>query len=459
MSLEFNITLRYFRSKKRNIFISVLTFISILGVLIGVASLICVNSVVRGFEMEIKEKILENEPHILILPKNSEVEDEKFYDTIYKIQKHKQIETITPYVSSTVLISSYNNLNAVKLTGIEPKMAEKSYGIFRNLKRGSLDFINSPDDAYFYGKKQENEYYIKIKQKEYDTNKNLSEDEKKELLEEIKELKAEVITPPSQKLTCVYLGRALSESLTLKVGDSLKLMTPFGDIGPMGMMPKSKKFRICGIFFTSLYEFDQYNIYMPINEAKKFLGISQISGVEIKIKDIYKSDKLVKYIEKKIDLNSFKVAGFSQLNKNLFSALQVEKFGMFLLLTLVMLVASFNIIATLTLIINSKKKEISILKSLGMTNGSIRKIFLYKGVIIGIIGIILGSAIGLIVAKFLSNYKMNEQVYYIPNLPVRIELSEVLLIVITTFVVTVIATIIPANKAAKITPVYGLKGE
>ncbi len=459
MSLEFDITLRYFRSKKRNIFISLLTIISILGVLIAVASLIAVNSIVRGFEMEIKEKILQNEPHIIILPKNSSITEAQFYQQIDKIKKIKGIEVITPYISSTVLISSFNNLNAVKVNGIEPKIAKKAYGIFRTLKRGSLDYIDAPNQAYIDMKKRGDELFIREKIYQYMGDLTLNSEERDEIINDISILKNRVIEAPTKKSSCVYIGKALSESLALQVGEELKLITPFGDIGPTGVMPKTRKFRICGVFFTSLYEFDQYNIYMPIKEAQKFLGITQITGVEIKVDNIYKSDKITSIIEQKIDLDNFSVSGFSKMNKNLFSALQIEKTGMFLLLALVILVSSFNIIATLTLIVNSKRKEISILKSLGMTNSSIRKIFLYKGMIIGFVGILIGSIIGGVITHFLKQYKMDENLYYIPNLPVRVDLFEISVIIFITFVVTLLASIIPANRAAKITPIYGLKGE
>ncbi len=148
MSLELFLTLRFFRSKKRNIFISVLTIISVVGVLIATASLITVNSVVRGFETEIREKILENEPHLMIYPKSDEISDERFYHLIDQIKGDPQITMITPYISSTVLISSFNNLNAVKLTGVDPNRAKDTYGIFRQLKSGKVSYMNDPDQAY-----------------------------------------------------------------------------------------------------------------------------------------------------------------------------------------------------------------------------------------------------------------------------------------------------------------------
>ncbi|MBN2693372.1 FtsX-like permease family protein [bacterium] len=427
--------------------------------MIAVTSLIAVNSIVSGFEMEIKEKILQNEPHIIILPKNSAVTEEQFYQQIDKIKNIKNIEVITPYISSTVLISSFNNMNAVKVNGIEPKIAKKAYGIFRTLKKGSLNYIETPNQAYIDMKRKDDQFFIFEKIYQYMSDLTLNSEEREEIVNDISILINRTIEPPTKTTPCVYIGKALSESLALQVGEELKLITPFGDIGPTGVMPKTRKFRICGVFFTSLYEFDQYNIYMPIKEAQKFLGITQITGIEIKVNNIYKSDQTVSSIEKKIDLESFSVSGFSKMNKNLFSALQIEKTGMFLLLALVILVSSFNIIATLTLIVNSKRKEISILKSLGMTNSSVRKIFLYKGMIIGFIGILIGSIGGAVVTHFLKQYKMDENLYYIPNLPIRVNLVEISIIIAITFIVTVLASIVPANRAAKITPVYGLKGE
>ena len=154
MSPEFFITIRYFKSKKRNIFISLLTLISVFGVLIAVTSLIVVNGVVGGFEKEIKEKIINNEPHILIYPKKDNLKDKDFYNIINKLKKDKNIYSITPFISSTVLISSDDNTNAVKLIGIDPITAEKSYGIFRNLIRGKLSYIENPNEPYLKYRKK-----------------------------------------------------------------------------------------------------------------------------------------------------------------------------------------------------------------------------------------------------------------------------------------------------------------
>ena len=455
MSPELLITLRHFKSKKRNIFISVLTFISILGVLIAVFSLISVNSVTRGFEMEIKEKVIENEPHVMIHAKAEDVTDKDFDNVMKKIKNIPDISVMTKYISSTVLISSSSNLNAVKLTGVDPKAAKKNYGIFRTLKTGKMSYIDNPKQAYVDLQRRLNKAFIQERERQLALTKDKKEQE--EIKEEIKFLINRKFH--SKNLACLYIGDALADSLHLRTGEELKIITPFGDIGPTGLMPKSRKFRICGTFFTTLYEFDLHHIYMPIKDAKKFLGITNVTGVEIKIKDIYKSDKVVKKIEKIIDTKRFSVSGFSKMNKNLFSALQIEKKGMFLLLFLIMLVSSFNIVATLTLIVNSKKKEIAILKSLGFTKNRIRKIFMFKGFIIGIIGIILGTITGLSATYFLSKYTMNADVYYIQKLPVRVNPSEVIIIVLITIVITLLATIIPASRAANITPVYGLKGK
>lgn len=458
MSLEGFITLRFFRSKKRNIFISVLTFISVIGVLIATASLVVVNSVVRGFEMEIKEKVLENEPHLLIYPKKDEIPDKQFYSLIKKVKDDPRINIITPYVSSTVLISSFNNLTAVKLTGVDPDQATEAYGIFRKMKSGSVDYIKDPNKAYtdWYYKTQQS--LIKPQIEAIQINEKITPDIKKELIDDLK--KSIVINPtPTKRRPCLFIGQALGESLKLSTGETLTLITPFGDIGPSGLMPKSRKFRICGTFFTSLYEFDQRHIYMGLKDSKKFLGIDQISGIEIKIHDIYQSDQLKKDLEQKIDLNSFTVTGFSQMNKNLLSALHLERMGMLFVLGLIIIVASFNIIATLTLVVNSRKRDISILKSLGMTNGQIRKIFIFKGLGIGFLGVFLGTLIGVLLCLNLNAlFPMDTQVYYIQSLPVRLDILEVAVISMVTFGVTILASVVPAARAAKVTPVYALKG-
>ena len=458
MSPELFITLRYFRSKKRNIFVSLLTVISILGVLIAVTALILVNSVVGGFEKEITEKVIDNEPHILIHSKGDIIKDKEYYAIIEKLKKIDDIMVVTPFVSSTVLISSDDNLSAVKLTGVEPKLAKKAYGIFRKLERGKLSYINNPNQAYIDYKTKLNKYFVESRKKDLKNAK--TEEDIKDLKNEISLLENRKILPPMSKLQCLYIGKALADSLRIGVGNSLKLITPFGNIGPMGLMPKTRKFRICGLFFTSLYDFDLMSIYTPIKSAKKFLGITEITGIEIKVKDIYDMEKVTKLVKKSVDNKRFKVSGFSKMNKNLFSALKIEKKGMFLLLFLILLVSSFNIVATLTLIVNSRKHEISILRALGFTKAKIRKIYIYRGVIIGLVGVILGAIIGFIAIYGLENYyTMNQEIYYIQKLPIKKDIVEVVSIIAITFFITLLASVIPASKAASITPVYGLKGK
>jgi lipoprotein-releasing system permease protein len=458
MSPELFITIRYFKSKKRNIFISLLTIISILGVLIAVTALIVVNSVVGGFEKEITEKVIDNEPHILIYSKGEAIEDKEYYSIINKLKKIDDIMIVTPFVSSTVLISSDDNLNAVKLTGIEPKLAKESYGIFRKLLRGKLSYMQNPNQSYIDYKAKMNSYMIKTRKKDLENAK--TEEDKNDLKSELEYLETTKIVPPKNKLECLYIGKSLADSLRIGVGSSLKLITPFGDIGPTGLMPKTKRFRICGIFFTSLYDFDLTSIYTSIKTAKKFLGISEITGIEIKVKNIYKMNDVMAEVKKNIDNERFKVSGFSKMNKNLFSALKLEKKGMFLLLFLILLVSSFNIIATLTLIVNSRKHEISILRALGFTKSKIRKIYIYRGAIIGLVGVILGTIIGFGILYGIENlYTMNQEIYYIEKLPIKKDLVEIISIIIITFFITLFASVIPASKAAAITPVYGLKGK
>jgi len=458
MSPELFITNRYFRSKKRNIFVSLLTIISISGVLIAVTALILVNSVVGGFEKEIKEKVIDNEPHILIHSKGEAIKDKEYYSIIEKLKKIDEIMVVTPFVSSTVLISSDDNLSAVKLTGVEPKLAKKAYGIFRKLKKGKLEYINNPNQAYIDKTTKLNEYYVKSRKKQLKAAKK--EEDIKELKEEISFLENKKVLPPRKQLECLFIGKALANSLRIGVGNSLKLITPFGDIGPTGLMPKTRKFRICGLFFTSLYDYDSLSIYTPIKAAKKFLGITEITGIEIKVKNIYDMKKVTAAVKNTIDNERFKVSGFSKMNKNLFSALKIEKKGMFLLLFLILLVSSFNIIATLTLIVNSRKHEISILRALGYSKSRIRKMYIYRGVVIGLIGVVLGTIIAFIGIYILENfYSMNQEIYYIQKLPIKKDIVEIISIVLVTFFITLLASVIPASKAASITPVYGLKGK
>jgi len=258
----------------------------------------------------------------------------------------------------------------------------------------------------------------------------------------------------------VLIGKELAKSLKVGIGDEVNLVTPDGEVGPTGPIPRSRPFRIVGIFYTGMYEYDANYAYTTLEDAKDFLDQEGVTGVELKATDVELAIPTAKTLQKGLP-EGFRVQDWKELNRSLFYALKLEKIAMFVMLTFIILVASFSIIAMLIMIVLEKKRDISVLKSMGVTDGGIMRIFMYQGVIIGTIGAAFGTIFGLVICLLLIEFgwPLNSQVYYISTLPVDIEPVEVVLVVLATVFISFVATIYPSWKAAQLTPVEGLRYE
>ncbi len=416
MRYEWFIGLRYLKAKRKQTFISIITIISILGVAVGVMTLIAVLAVMNGFEKTLKEKILGTQAHLVVLRASQEGMDH-YEEVLKEIQDVKGVVSATPFIFNQVMLSSESNVFGVVLNGIDPDRIGKVTDLARNMKAGRLQDLK--EGAEYPG---------------------------------------------------IVLGVELAKHLGVSVNDEIQVISPLGTMTPMGMMPKMKRFRVVGIFYSGMYEFDNTLAYISIESAQKFFGMGdRVTGIEIKTTDVYKVKEIAKNIRKKLGL-SFWTRDWMDMNRNLFSALKLEKIAMFILLVLIVLVAAFNIISTLIMVVMEKNKDIAILKSMGTPSKGILRIFIIEGGIIGVVGTALGTILGLSIAfnldkivGFLENlfgFKiLSSDVYYIDKLPSQVNPLDIALILVTAILISLFATLYPAWRASKLDPAEALRYE
>ncbi|MCX7944997.1 MAG: lipoprotein-releasing ABC transporter permease subunit [Deltaproteobacteria bacterium] len=422
MRFETIIALRHLRSKKRSAFLSIITIIAVMGIIIGVATMCVVLSVMSGFENDLKSRILGANAHLIVIKFGQNFSE--YNSIISKLKEIKGIKGAAPFVLSEGMISSDTNLSGVIIKGIIPEEATKVMDIGKNIEAGSLENLNNP--------------------------------------EKIPLRSGNVIFSGKDNLPGIIIGRELIKILHLNIGDVVTLFSPLGELSPFGPMPKSRKFKIVGIFYSGMYEFDQKFVYLHLKEAQKFFGLMEnVTGVEITINDIDKTLEMGEAIKNKIGGYPYKVRNWMEMNRNLFSAIRLEKIVMFIILAFIILVASFNIISTLIMVVIERAKEIAILKTIGVKNRSVIRIFITEGLIIGIFGTVFGEITGYLLCKLLSAYhfQLDPEVYYITTLPVLINPLEFLAVAIAAIIISFLATIYPAYQAAKLRPTEGLRYE
>ena len=418
MKYEWFIGLRYLKAKRKQTFISIITVISIAGVTVGVMTLIIVLAVMNGFEKTLKEKILGTQAHITLLKAGQEGMDH-YEEAVKKVEGVKGVDSAAPFIFSQVMLSSESNVSGVILTGIDPDLQAKITDLARNLKVGHLQDLKKPQEGDLPG---------------------------------------------------IILGVELAKHLAASVNDVIQVISPLGTVTPMGMMPKMKRFRVVGIFYSGMYEFDNTLAYISIESAQKFFDMdSRVTGIEIKTDDIYRVKEIGKEIRHKMGF-PFWTKDWMEMNRNLFSALRMEKIAMFIILVLIVLVAAFNIISTLIMVVMEKNKDIAILKSMGAPSKGILKIFIIEGLVIGVVGTALGTLLGLGAAfnlekieSFVENlfgFKiLSSEVYYIDKLPSKVNPVDVAWIVTTAILISLLATLYPSWRASKLDPAEALRYE
>jgi len=443
---------RHVRAQKSG-FLTVISLLSISGVGVSSFALCAVVSIMGGFGADLKHKILGNNAHVKIEAKRIGG-FEHWRDVLDDVRLVKGVRAATPVAGGEAMASSSSNTAGVNLRGIDTVTIGTVIDLLQNIEVGKFAYLDDPkklanlppDEPIGIG--SGGEYYLK------------GPDIKPYLSRLDADVEDAVIPPDAYP--GIVIGRELAKSLHVYVGDELTLISPLGDLGPMGVLPRSRKFRVAAIFYSGMYEYDASHAYVKLEAAQDFFDLKQnVTGIEIKVDDAERVSEVRPAIEAKVPHENLRIRDWKELNKNLFSALKLEKIATFIILSLAILVASFCIICTLLLMVTEKSKEIAILKSLGASDNSILKIFMAEGVMIGGIGTIFGVTTGLAATLGLQWFgvRLDPDVYYVDKLPINVDGVEFLLVALAALLITTIATIYPAVAASRLRPVEGIRYE
>jgi len=416
---------------------AMMTTLSVGGVGVGVMALIIVLSVMSGFEADLQQKIIGTNAQVVV----SKYADSfsEYREVMGRVRKVKGVVGETPFILNEVMISSGQNISGVIIKGIDPATVGNVTDLPKNiLPGGSLDSLSHPE---------------KIVPRP-PTNSGSSEQAPSAIRTERDQ--------PAPQFQGIIIGRELAGSLHVNVGDRVDIISPLGgELGPQGPVPKSRPFRVAGIFYSGMYEYDAKFVYILLETAQKFFNMEGVSGVEVRVADVDDARRVAKVITEQLDGWPYRTRDWGEMNRNLFSALRLEKLVMGIILTIIVIVAGGLIVATVIMLVLEKRKEIAVLKALGVPDGGIVKIFLTEGLQIGIAGGLLGLLSGLSWCLLIEKIgiKLDPQVYYIPELPVKIEPLQTVIPVLIAVLVTYLASIYPALKASQVEPVEGLRSE
>jgi lipoprotein-releasing system permease protein len=415
---ELFIGLRYTRAKRKNHFISFISLTSMIGIALGVAALIVVLSVMNGFQAELRTRILGVASHLEITGTNNQLGNwQTLAQQVSQFKSQGQAEVIAsaPYVMAQGMLSYGQAVQGVLVRGVLPAEENKVADLGKNMKVGSLSDLRAGE----FG---------------------------------------------------VVLGADLAHLLGVTIGEKVVLMAPQGQFTPTGVVPRIKQFKVVGLFQIGMYEYDAGLALIHMEDAAKLYRMGEsVSGLRLKLNDLFDAPAMSAKLAQKLDGNYF-VTDWTQQHANFFKAVQLEKKVMFIILTLIVAVAAFNIVSTLVMAVTDKRADIAIMRTFGASPRSIMGIFMVQGALIGIIGTLIGAVVGVIIALNIdtiipfieSLFKVQflaKDVYYISDLPSKLEWNDVITIVVMSFILSLLATLYPSYKASTINPAEALRYE
>ncbi|HIE59806.1 MAG TPA: ABC transporter permease, partial [Hydrogenothermaceae bacterium] len=399
------IAFRYLFSIKSKA-LSFMALISLLGVIVGVSALLITLAVMSGFQYGLKEKILQTTPQVIILKITNKFFDNEADSLMQKLGNIPYVEDFEYFVYSQALASIGSSVESIFIRGVNPEKEKRIMKLDRFIIEGSFDSIKNDKT--------------------------------------------------------VIIGKDLSIALGVSVGDNIKLISPFGRKTALGYIPKILKVKVGAIAYFGIYDFDSSFVGMNIKTAQILLDMkNQITGIQLLLTDPYKAEEVSKYLEEKLDF-PYMVKTWIDMNRSLFQALEFEKLAMFLVIALIVLVASFNISSLLIAKSREKRKDIAILKTIGADNRFILKVFLWQGLILGIVGTILGILIGLSTIYVVDTYqlvKLNPEVYMMEYLPLKTSILDVIVVSINSVLICFVSSILPAYFASREIPAQVLRYE
>lgn len=402
---------RYLRAKKSSSFLSLITVISVGGILVGVLTLIVTLGVMSGFESELKNRLFQAETHVLIESTNNQYisydNSGVFYAEISSIDS--RIQSVYPVLQAEAIVRSGKKVAGALLKGVDSNQMKWVENVTNEMS----------DQEYLNG--------FAVSER-------------------------------------VYLGQELAFNLGATAGDRITVVSPVESEGPFGAIPRVKQFVIAGIYKTGVPDQEMHTIFLPIQGVESFLKRSNIlSQIEVKLSDLSDSEEITEKIKNKFRNNEkfshYNIRSWQELNEHLFRSLKLERIAMFSILLFIVIVASFNIMSTLTMMVIEKKKSLSILRAMGATPKQISNIFIWEGIAIGITGVFLGLVLSLIVSFLLKSYQVIElpDFYYDRTLPIVIDPISILIICLSALIIVFLGSIIPSKKASLMTPLEGIR--
>lgn len=411
---ELFIGLRYTRAKKRNHFISFISLISLMGITLGMTALITVMSVMNGFQKEVRTRILGVASHVQIGSIHGNLSH--WQQTAEEAVKHPSVEAAAPYVNAQGMLSHNQVVQGVVVRGILPTMEDKVADFAKMMVSGELDHLVPGE----FG---------------------------------------------------IVIGMELARSMGTFVGDKIVLISPQGQVTPAGILPRLKQFNVVGIFEAGHFEYDSGLVLIHMFDAQKLYRMENddVSGVRLKLKDLFLAPQVVQELPAMLTIDSY-ISDWTKQHANYFRAIQIEKRMLSLILALIIAVAAFNIVSTLVMAVTDKESDIAILRTLGASPRSIMKIFIVQGTFIGVFGTILGVAggmllaynVGEVVAFIESVFRvqfLSREIYYISTIPTDPQMADITTVAVTSFILSLLATIYPSYRASKVNPAEALRYE
>jgi lipoprotein-releasing system permease protein len=406
LPFELHIALRYLLAKRKQAFISLVSFISMLGVGVGVMAVIIALAMMTGLQLELQDRIVGSNPHIYVW------NTEGIRDYRAEADKLRQIPHVigaAPAILGQGLVSAQRETVPIQIKGIDPVLEQQVTDIRNGMRQGSVESLNAGPDA-----------------------------------------------PDG-----ILLGKDLAAKLNVNVGDSVSVLTPQGVLSPMGMIPRSKRLRVAGIFSLRLYEFDSTYGYVTLDVAKRLLDKDQVDLIQLRVDDIWIAPALAKSVTERFG-KQYLTEDWQSMNGTLFSALWLEKIAVSLAIGLIVMVAALNIVASLILLVMDKSRDIAILKTMGANVKSVTIIFMLQGLIIGIVGTASGAVLGVAISRIADHFqliRLSADVYQVSYLPFRVLPLDVLLVVSAALLICFVATIYPSRQAAHLDPAQALRYE